>query len=445
MSLTGGAPLCRIAAFGDSLTQGDGWPGPVVPLRKGSSSDSWLFPDCRMRFGRCRGNYPRLLQGLLGAEAIVRNFGASGRSMSDLVPQACHPCADSLVNATLDTIIVEHHRKHHLRNQLTCESQLLHTPTFVELAAFAPHVVVLQFGTNDAIHSKFTSCYGTLGFAHSMASTILGLWQLTAHVLYLEPPPTMSDNVYAAPRGGAPACVRMHNCRYHPTLSCWSLAECITCSAADRLDSDRSINHPDQFNQPHAEATCVRHDALQQIRRAGSQITAQIVSFSEPERSPAHKQTHAGAPDGPAPGRLGNVPSARCGSNSAKPELRWVTTSSLQPSWRYFSGPYHLSPAGSAFLACTVHNALASSKSCAQCERQQAGAAHGDQARASWAQFHNVSIGLAPPLHNAVVARKFCDAILAGAQGAALLTSTTLDALEAGLFERRTSARAHSV
>ena len=166
-------------------------------------------------------------------------------------------------------------------------------------------------------------------------------------------PPTMSDHVYGGPRSGAAACVRMHNCRYHPSLSCWSVSECITCSAADRLDSDRSIKHPEQFYQPHAEATCVRHDALQQIRRAASQIVAQIASLSQQEHSPSHKH-----PDGP-----------RCGSNSAKPE--WIATSLLLPSWRFFSGPYHLSPAGSAFLACTVHNALARSKTCAssmQCE-----------------------------------------------------------------------------
>lgn len=424
MSSTGGPQLCRIAAFGDSLTQGDGWPGPAIPLRH-AASEPWLNPDCRMRFASCRGNYPRILQGLVGAEAIVKNFGLTGRAAADLMPQACHPGADGSANATLDTIMREHHHEHRLRNSPTCESELLRTRPFVELAAFEPNIVVLQLGTNDAIHSKFSdralSTSGTLGFAHSLTRVIFGLWQLTARapprVLYLEPPPTMSDNIYAPPRSGSPSCVRMHNCRYHPSLSCWSIAECITCSADDRLDSDRSIKHPTQFYQPHAENVCVRHDALQTIRRASAQITASL-------SQPAHK--HADA-------------RARCVSNSTRPEVRFITTSALQPSWRYFSGPYHLSPVGSAYLACTVHNALAST-SCGSvpCERlQHAGVGHYGQARALWAQHHNVSIDLVPPLPSPAVAHKFCDAILAGARGEAHLTPSTLDALEASLFEVR--------
>ena len=438
-------PLCRIAAFGDSLTQGDAWMGPAVMRhidQRTRSRTPWLNPECRLQVGNCRGNYPRLLQGLLGANAIVRNFGVGGRAAADLLP---HACFVSLENASLHSIA-----SNHLLRSMSwpaCDDALLHMRKLVELRAFAPHVVVLQLGTNDATHRRFEAKApntGTLGFAHALATLIYrGLWRLTArgpNVLYLEPPPTMSDNPYATAQVHISNCVRMHNCRYHPNLACWSVAECITCSAADRLDSDPKPKDPTQVYQRHAERICVRHDALQQIRHAGRHVTLAIAPLARttsratrPDATssalPAQRWPAEGWPAEQWPAKA-----ARCIDESAPPALRWIPTSTLRPSWRFFSGPYHLSPPGSAYLACTVYNALAE-EGCADvpCKPRDD---NGQASVEAWARHHNVSLDAAPPPHNAKVADQFCDAILAGARGNSDLHGSTLDAMEASLFAR---------
>jgi hypothetical protein len=79
---------CRVACLGDSHTQGDDWPGwPKDPGVKAlDRAGPWLFSTCRLGAPYCRGNYPRLLQGLLGAQFDVRNYGRTGRSVADFVP-----------------------------------------------------------------------------------------------------------------------------------------------------------------------------------------------------------------------------------------------------------------------------------------------------------------------------------------------------------------------
>ncbi len=414
---------CRLAAFGDSHTAGDGWPGPFAPLDRKREPDwknPWLNPLCRLNSvppNACRGNYPRLLQGLLGSQFIVRNFGKAGRATEELLPTACHPSVYTSVGIGNNTAL-EHalhtimHKPNSFHNKPLCEKELLQTPVFTALAEFKPHIVALLLGTNDALHERIESnrtTTGLAGFAHGIVTIIYGLWQLsgndgqtTPSILLLEPPLTMSDYPMA--------CTRMHTCRYHPFLPCWTIGECITCSSMDRLDSDPKPKDPTQYYQKHAEGLCVRLDALKFIRHASRLLASHI---------------HLKAADGTTSSKHASL---RC-DGSSQHVLHYVRTNALVPDWRWFSGPYHLSPIGSAFLACTVYEALAT----VPCGR--APCAGGGVA---WAESLNVSDALAPPPFDATRAKQFCEPILSAARGERVLTSAYLGAMEAVLFSRST-------
>ena len=258
---------CRVAALGDSHTQGDDFTGPHFDE---FGRLPWAASFCRMGNSVCRGNYPRILQGLLGAEFLVRNFGATGRAAVDFVPQVCvHPLInESVIDGTpLQHVISELVEQRKLQNEPACDAALRQTKHFKDIVAFQPHVAVLLLGTNDAIHTTWKRV-GKIGYAQSMASIIFGLWKTTSagpSVLVLEPPLTMSDNPFKPFSG--PNCMRMHNCRYHPTYPCWTVAECITCSDRDKLDSDDNDRHgPGHPFQAMAHKGCVRLDGLRALR-----------------------------------------------------------------------------------------------------------------------------------------------------------------------------------
>ena len=128
----------RLACIGDSITRGDGahepGRGSHVPFKRGIVG---------------RGNYPAALQALLGTEDwLVGNFGVSGRTAmptgdayavraAELAAHAVHvPCTCTCTC-----------RAHAVHMPCTCSQA---TREYQSLRCFAPELVVLMLGTNDA-------------------------------------------------------------------------------------------------------------------------------------------------------------------------------------------------------------------------------------------------------------------------------------------------------
>lgn len=436
--------------------------GPPTPKPGHSDHRPWLLPRCRLGANDCRGNYPRILQGLLGAEVIVRNYGMTGRSVDGYVPRQCYRKGlnDTVLhNVSFEHVIQDLVSARQLRNTDECNAALLKTPHFRELAAFRPHVAVLLMGTNDALNNIWTAgrySSGRIGYVQGIASLIYGLWHTTnvgPSVLVLEPPLTMSDQ----PRSifAAPGCMRMHNCRYHPSLPCWSIAECITCSDRDRLDSDNNDRRgPGNPFQQDAHKSCVRLDGLRALRSS-----LQKLLFDLRHRVKAEHDATAMAPRSNGDGALKRHSMVPYGAaTSACPvddvtrhySLSYVTSHmAWEPNWRLFSGVYHLSAAGSAMLACTVYEAMAA----VPCGRppcigssRNGTSTNGTSAadvRVAWLASREPTIGAnrslalldAPPLYNEARSMRFCAPLLAAARGeAGIVAARTLDYMEEALF-----------
>ena len=157
--------LIRIACIGDSLTRGDGLhehiPANRVPFQRLRPSQYAL---------RKRGSYPALLARLAATQrAVVRNFGHGGAT-------ACN---------------------HTGGNGPPYES----VPEYSAALRFAPHVVVLMLGTNDAkAHFWSAGPCSSWGREHGHGlrtglASILGAFEHQPQlklVLLLTPPPLLS-------------------------------------------------------------------------------------------------------------------------------------------------------------------------------------------------------------------------------------------------------------
>ena len=130
----------RVACVGDSLTRGDGSHEPRRPKGRGIAQ---------------RGNYPAILQKMLGDGFEVRNFGHGGAT-------AC--------NAS-DVPYAE-------------------TTEWAEARRFRPDVIVLMLGTNDAKvqHWEQPHC-GPAAYAAGMRALLEGQDAPRPFTLVLQPPP----------------------------------------------------------------------------------------------------------------------------------------------------------------------------------------------------------------------------------------------------------------
>ena len=184
---------CRIACVGDSFTQGDDWAGPHV--RRSHPHYAWLNTKCRMSTTECRGNYPRVLQGLLGSSAVVRNYGVTGRSVADVVRAS--ECYHSAKNVSFPLSAKESLRLARATTR-TCTASVHATPLLQGIHAFAPHLAVLLIGTNDARHADWTATLTAskasgrsaagpeASFVLALSGLLHALWESTPSVLLLE-------------------------------------------------------------------------------------------------------------------------------------------------------------------------------------------------------------------------------------------------------------------
>lgn len=140
----------RVACVGDSLTRGDA-----------SHEDNKNISKKPAFAGR--GNYPKMLQSMLGPRFDVRNFGKGGAT-------AC--------NATGPSAYIE-------------------TPHYAAALAFDPHVAVIMLGTNDAKVDNWegSHCGGRSAYRAGMEQIISGIIakasssDKSAPTIVLVPPP----------------------------------------------------------------------------------------------------------------------------------------------------------------------------------------------------------------------------------------------------------------
>ena len=134
----------RVACVGDSLTRGDGSHEPRRPKGSGIAQ---------------RGNYPAILQKMLGVGFEVRNFGHGGAT-------AC--------NAS--------------------DVPYMETTEWAEARRFRPDVIVLMIGTNDAKaqHWEGPHC-GPAAYAAGMRALLEGQDVPRPFTLVLLPPPILTD------------------------------------------------------------------------------------------------------------------------------------------------------------------------------------------------------------------------------------------------------------
>lgn len=139
------SPVIRIACVGDSLTWGQA-------LNNTQSANP----------------YPKILQEKLGAEEyLVKNFGASGRVMSEGYREETWDRSYNLTSAYRDSI------------------------------AFCPDIVIICLGTNDAAKCDVTSDEGKAHFLQSAKNLIADYREAGATEIYLCLPPYNSNASYS--------------------------------------------------------------------------------------------------------------------------------------------------------------------------------------------------------------------------------------------------------
>ena len=343
--------MYRVAAVGDSYTKG-------TPLRYGTSPLHGVDRLCRLgegNAGGCRGNYPKMLQLMLGGSYEVVNFAISGVAARDLAATSCKAqCYGVNRSSLLNSAVLKLLSPSHTADE--CDTDMRASDLILRLRNYAPHVVILLLGTNDAQHKNWA--VGGIGkFDCSFAALLRAIWLHTQPVrlIVVSPPPLMADG--RASLASEPAgCVRMHNCRYHPRLTCWEVLECITCSASDTLQADINPNNGRSFNAK-AHEGCIRADALLHVREHVSQLVIAArnsdrrpvmkSSRSEPRRSTATRipSTDVGVKDDD------DAENGECPSERA---IEYIHKWPFVPEWRFYVGPVHLNALGSALLACAL-------------------------------------------------------------------------------------------
>ena len=329
-------PLCtnstatrtRVAAFGDSLTNGDAtanW--PRFPLR--------VEPNLRCRLGvskTCRGHYPRVLAALLGPTYEVQVFAHSGMAATHLAQSV-----DACLNASSGAVLPPQSRN--------CTRQLALHSRLNDVIEWRPDIVLMMLGTNDAIEHMFEK-FGYDGTRYALQHAVLALLHNSPLVLVITPPPTIVD---------APAqnlCIRMHTCNYGGPLACWTVRECLTCRYGDADGDDprkqdwatraraSDVKHYSDKGPRDETSGCVRVDLLNDIRR----------KVVDPLQRGLHKLHGVGGAGVPAQEACARGHVAGLGGDA--------TSGMWQP--QFFEGLYHFNPVGSAMIACLVHKKLLS-------------------------------------------------------------------------------------
>ena len=216
------SPICpadtvtRVACVGDSLTVGDA----LHAYKPNSVSRcSWNDPACR-------GNYPMVLGALLGPRFVVRNFGATSWPACGRLPPACFERAVAAQPANSTKPLAASADGDALE---ACTKAFGETPLLRHALTFAPHVVVLMIGTNDAMGSYWERC-GVEGFERAFALMLRLLWASgkAPFVLVLEPPPVLGEL-------GDSGCMATRLCRFS-SRGCHGAhrtAECTSCYPGD--------------------------------------------------------------------------------------------------------------------------------------------------------------------------------------------------------------------
>lgn len=403
----------RIAAIGDSLTSGDN-----MQAFNESTTKRCKMSDTNM----CRGNFPFDLRELLGREGHeVRNFGVTGLSACGHLPEEC-------LEPPLPTIPLRPDRSAHTAPSggiaataaregrlpllvnasepaLANCSAALRRPRSRLLGpalAFAPHVVLLMIGTNDAASMHWDRCGGE-GFRRAMLLVLREIWRAAPPplVLLLPPPPVLGEY-----RPGA--CVSMHALRGH------SVAECTTCGKGDRSLGSKS-----------EDGTCVSVPELTAIRHAVTGIGREVqleaaATALDHHAPPTHAPT---APTSSSPSAEAVAGGGGGGGCAQSPLL--LMHQAVPALSTLFTGPLHLNAKGSGLIACAVHERLqfqCGSNKCTDAAltpsraRREAAAGVGGGGGGD-ASRYNAS--LASARH-----RAYCEPLRRGVGGAAVLPHT---------------------
>ena len=439
----------RIACFGDSHVQGDNWEGAHVPPGRGVEQHrryKWFNVNCRLPSLSCRGNFPRVLQGLLGPSVDVRNFGLTGRSAGDFVRSQPDECfaQGSPLNVSWPATLRDVTRLTQQQNASACAAAIRRgaETVFAALEAFAAHHVVLMIGTNDAIHGAWSAKdRPEVAFVLALSGLLHALWEVAPSILMLEQPPTMGDNLdsWRAPIKDPTACIRMHTCVFHSSRPCLQVRECISCSKTDRLESDLNPSTRRPF-QHAAWSSCLRADALRQVRRLTGLVTIAlqtldgstidigrqsdlVVPMASSSQTPLQSATQSQTE------RMVSSPPP------VRRRLHFIDRTVYASGPERHSGPYHLSARSSALLACTIFAEM-TRLPCGTgyaCLRLQRDGALGAEAPADAARRLSLT-RLLPPF-NRTRAEAFCRPLVLAANGQRTpLRENELNTLEHDLF-----------
>jgi lysophospholipase L1-like esterase len=157
-----GSEMCsstaiRVACMGDSITRGD-----ASHEEDQLTSKKSLFKD--------RGNYPKMLQSMLGPRFDVRNFGRGGAT-------ACSASGAAYID----------------------------TPHYPAALEFKPHIAVIMLGTNDAKADLWegTKCGGRPAFQSGLEQILSGIADSASKlkstqplIVLVPPPPILSDGTF---------------------------------------------------------------------------------------------------------------------------------------------------------------------------------------------------------------------------------------------------------
>lgn len=302
-----------MACVGDSLTFGDGY----------HSYKLGTVRRCGWADAHCRGNWPMMLQKMLGERFDVRNFGKMGWPACRRLPLACLESSDATYTTPLS-----------LTNSSTeqlngCARAMRKWQVTQEALAFAPHILLLMLGTNDAMGSNWKQCGGD-GFERAIALLLRVVLAepISPFVLVLEPPPVLGEPVsFVYP------CAAIHRCRSHPT-KCAFTQECTSCMPDDTVRRDTCIWSP-QLGQIRAR---LRTLVINMQQSESGKHAAVGKHLAQVTRAGGH---HLGRRDTCLPKTVLMAPPLPINTN---PDL--------------FYGPVHLNARGTALIACHVHAQL---------------------------------------------------------------------------------------
>ncbi|KAL1521534.1 hypothetical protein AB1Y20_021193 [Prymnesium parvum] len=305
----------RIACVGDSLTHGDSL----------HAYKPYSVPRCSWADPHCRGNWPLTLGALLGKRFDVRNFGQVGWPACARLPEECvlPPTDNQTERLPLTTTAAAGELD-------ACERAMRRWPLTRDALAFAPHVVVVLLGTNDAVGTYWERC-GALGFERALLLLLRALLAARPYVLLLEPPPVLGEA-----SGGI--CFAAHLCRYNPRR-CAATAECTSCLADDSV----------------RRSGCVWIPQLRQVRASIRKVAASL-DHAHGLWKTLGLRVAGGAER--AGGKWEHAHWRKGGRGCGQSMVRLAPPLPIEADPELYQGPIHLNARGSALVACAVHAEL---------------------------------------------------------------------------------------